>query len=75
MRWTFKLLDLEAGATVCDPYMGSGTTGVAAVQEGLGFVGCEIDPNHFDTAVRRIREAIKTQKAGFGLSTGLRRDS
>jgi site-specific DNA-methyltransferase (adenine-specific) len=46
------------GEIVCDPYMGSGTTGVAAVQTGRSFVGIEIDPTYFEIAVRRIDKAI-----------------
>ncbi|MBS0508137.1 MAG: site-specific DNA-methyltransferase [Proteobacteria bacterium] len=42
------------GALVLDPFMGSGTTGVAAVAEGRRFIGCEIDPAHFDVACQRI---------------------
>lgn len=44
---------LPAG-TIGDPFMGSGSTGVACVLAGRGFVGCEIDPRYFDTARRRI---------------------
>lgn len=43
--------------TICDPYMGSGSTGVAAVQMGRRFIGIEGDPDYFDLACRRIREA------------------
>jgi DNA modification methylase len=46
------------GDSVVDPFMGSGTTGVAAIQAGKSFVGCEIDPQHFDTACRRISDAL-----------------
>lgn len=42
---------------VCDPFMGSGTTGVAAVQAGRGFIGIEQDPAHFALACRRIEDA------------------
>lgn len=49
----------RAGDTVCDPFMGAGTTGVAAVKMGRKFVGVEIDPAAFDTACRRIEEAQK----------------
>lgn len=42
------------GGTVFDPYMGSGTTGVAAKLEGMDFVGCEIDPTYYETARKRI---------------------
>jgi site-specific DNA-methyltransferase (adenine-specific) len=41
------------GDLVCDPFMGSGTTGCAAVRMGRRFVGVEIDPTHYETALRR----------------------
>jgi hypothetical protein len=44
---------------IVDPFMGSGTTGVAAVQLGRSFVGVEIDPAHFATACRRIEAACR----------------
>ena len=43
--------------TVLDITMGSGTTGVACVQTGRNFIGCEIDPTYFAIAERRIAEA------------------
>jgi len=45
--------------TILDPFMGSGTTGVAALKLGRKFIGIEIDPKHFDTACRRIEQALK----------------
>lgn len=45
------------GDLVYDPFMGSGTTGVACAQLGRRFVGCEIDPKYHDLARRRIEEA------------------
>lgn len=56
MEWCIGHLpdDVE---TVCDPCMGSGTTGVATVGLGKRFIGIEIDPKHFKTACRRIEEA------------------
>jgi len=45
------------GETVADPFMGSGTTGVAALAQGRTFVGCELDPGRFDIACRRIEDA------------------
>ncbi|MDQ0472795.1 DNA-methyltransferase [Labrys wisconsinensis] len=55
-----QLLQLvPAGGIVLDPFMGSGTTGVAAVQSGLGFIGVEIEPTYFDRACRRIEDEIR----------------
>ncbi len=45
------------GELVCDPFMGAGTTGVAAMIEGRRFVGVEIDEAAFDIACRRIEQA------------------
>ena len=53
-----RLLDFGA-ESVLDPFMGSGTTGVAAVECGYGFTGIEIDPGYFEISVRRIGKALK----------------
>lgn len=45
------------GMTVLDPFMGSGTTGVACAKLGLNFIGVEIDEGYFKIAQRRIAEA------------------
>ena len=45
------------GGIVLDPFMGSGTTGVAAVQLGRDFIGIECEPEYFDIACRRIEQA------------------
>ena len=45
------------GATVLDPFMGSGTTGVACVQTGRNFIGIEIDPGYAEIARARIEKA------------------
>lgn len=45
------------GDTVLDPFMGSGTTGVACVQTGRNFIGCELDPKYFAIAEKRIADA------------------
>lgn len=45
------------GVTVLDPFMGSGTTGVACARMGRAFVGVEIDPGYFDIACRRMEAA------------------
>jgi DNA modification methylase len=46
------------GDTVLDPFMGTGTTSVAAARCGRHSIGCEVDPHYFDMAERRIRNEI-----------------
>ena len=55
MKWCIGFL--PDAQTVLDPFMGSGTTGVAAVQMGRDFIGIEREPKYFDIACRRIEEA------------------
>ena len=54
-----KLIQMATlqGDTILDPFMGSGTTGVACVQTGRNFIGIEIDPTYFAIAEKRIAEA------------------
>lgn len=58
MQWCIRQAPLGC-LTFLDPYMGSGTTGVAAVRMGRHFTGIEIDPGYFDTACRRIEAALR----------------
>lgn len=58
MAWCMEQAGVPIGATVLDPYMGSGTTGIACLRTGRNFVGIEKDPKHFAVAVARLeREA------------------
>jgi DNA methylase len=52
-----KIMRNVAGQTVIDPFMGTGSTGVAAIKAGKTFTGIEMNPAHFETAVRRVTEA------------------
>lgn len=52
-----KIVRNVAGRTVCDPFMGTGSTGVAAIRAGRIFTGIEHNPQHFETAVARITAA------------------
>ena len=63
MEWTLSFVD---GATVLDPFMGSGTTGVACVRTGRKFIGIEKSPEYFDIACKRIEKAV----ADVGLMAG-----
>ncbi len=55
MEFFIKVLTNE-GDTVLDPFMGSGSTGVAAKKNNRNFIGIEIDENYFQIATRRIQE-------------------
>lgn len=57
MAWCIDQARVPAGGTIMDPYMGAGSTGVAAVRAGRPFVGIEVEPRYFDTACRRIEAA------------------
>ena len=46
------------GGTILDPFMGSGTTGVACMQTGRKFIGCEIDAGYVEIARKRIEAAV-----------------
>jgi site-specific DNA-methyltransferase (adenine-specific) len=54
-----KAIDATVFGVVCDPFMGSGTTGVAAVKAGRPFIGIEKNPKFFDDACRRIDASTK----------------
>lgn len=56
MKWILERYT-EPGDIILDPFMGSGTTGVAAVQTGRNFIGIEMDKKYFDIAERRISQA------------------
>lgn len=47
----------KPGWTIVDPFMGSGTTGIACVLAGRNFIGIELDPNYFAIAQKRIADA------------------
>ena len=54
MQWCLGFL--PDARTILDPFMGSGTTGVACVREGRSFIGIEIDEGYFNIACKRIRD-------------------
>ena len=58
MKWLVSRASLN-GETILDPFMGSGTTGVACVKLGRRFIGVEICEKYFDIACRRIEDAYK----------------
>ena len=74
MRWLCKLTGGQPGSVILDPFMGSGTTGCAAVLEGFDFIGIEREPEYMQICEARIRhhmgalfahgvQVIETEKA------------
>jgi len=61
MNWTLSQLPPDA-LTICDPCMGSGTTGAVATAEGKRFVGIELERTYFDIACERIERAQQQGK-------------
>lgn len=59
----------DRGENILDPFMGSGTTGVAAVQMGRKFIGIEREPKYFEIACKRIEQAY-AQQSLFDSSNG-----
>ena len=57
MQWCIDHARIGLDKVVLDPYMGAGSTGVAALLSGRRFVGVEIDPGHFEAARQRIEKA------------------
>lgn len=57
MRYLCRMV-APAGAVILDPFMGSGSTGIAAVREGMSFIGCEQSPDYFEIAHARILAAV-----------------
>lgn len=58
MAWCMDKAKVPQGATVLDPYMGSGSTIIAAIRTGRKAIGIEKDPEHFKNAVQRIKREL-----------------
>lgn len=58
MEWCMDQVGVEPAQCVLDPYMGSGTTGIACLRTGRRFIGIEKDPKHFQTALDRIKREL-----------------
>ena len=62
MRYLCRLIT-PPGGIVLDPFMGSGSTGIAAIQEGFGFLGIELSSEYFEIARRRIEHQQNVKQA------------
>jgi len=74
MDWCLDQAKVGAGDTVLDTHMGSGTTGLVCLRRGVQFIGCEIDPTHYETAVARLKNEspndIAQGRRAFAASPG-----
>ena len=57
MKYLARITRTPTGGTVLDPFMGSGTTGVACIMEGRDFIGIELEADYIEIAQRRIEHA------------------
>jgi hypothetical protein len=73
MRYFVKLVT-PPGGTVLDPFAGSGTTGVAALREGMNFVGVELDPEHHRVAQLRVESEAEVNGQDSLLDLALSED-
>jgi site-specific DNA-methyltransferase (adenine-specific) len=62
MRYLLTLVTMPGRNLIMDPFMGSGSTGVACVELGLPFIGAESDPASFEIAERRIEAACNQRR-------------
>lgn len=58
VKWLVRRVSFDA-QTILDPFMGSGTTGVACAKLGRKFIGIELEPKYFDIACKRIEDAYR----------------
>lgn len=58
MSWCMDMAKVQPGQLILDPYMGSGTTLIAAIRTGRRAIGIEIDERHFRTAVERVKREL-----------------
>ena len=69
MRWIIENYT-NVGETILDPFLGSGTTGVAAMLTGRKFIGIELDETYFAIAEQRIAKAAQMAAGEFVDKTG-----
>jgi DNA modification methylase len=60
MEWTLTFIN---GETILDPFMGSGTTGVACIRTGRKFIGIEKEPKYFEIACKRITDEWRKEQS------------
>lgn len=61
MAWCIGLLK-ATNSPILDPHMGSASTGIAAIRANRNFVGCEVEPTHFEVACSRIENELRQER-------------
>jgi len=64
MVWCLGFLPIDVG-TIVDPYMGSGSTGVACIRTGRRFIGIDSDADYYRIAIARHKEAMVNDRSSF----------
>ena len=62
MEYLCRLVKSPSNCTILDPYMGSGSTGVACIKEGIKFIGIEKEKEYFDIAKKRLTSTSRQVK-------------
>ena len=65
MEYLCRLTKTPTGGVVLDPFMGSGSTGIACVKTGRGFIGIEKDEESYNVSVERIEHALSKKRKRF----------
>jgi DNA modification methylase len=60
-----RMVKKTSGEIILDPFMGSGTTGVAAAKQGRRFIGIELEKRYFDIACKRVKDAVRAKEFAF----------
>lgn len=74
MLWCIEHLP-KSCKLICDPFMGSGTTGVACINAGCSFIGVEREQKYFDIAVKRIDAALNTDRDSLWTAKALAKET
>jgi len=65
MQWCIQQIKLPVGSLILDPFMGTGSTGIAAYRQDMRFIGVECHEPYYDVACKRIEEANKQSPLPF----------
>jgi site-specific DNA-methyltransferase (adenine-specific)/modification methylase len=60
--WSMETTKISAGTIILDPFMGSGTTGIACIRTGRKFIGIENNETYFEIAKKRIQNELRQQR-------------